>query len=110
MIDLALNENNDLNLSLIENDEETVQSIGIILRTRQGEFFGDPEMGLDQTNIFGKKYDREIASTDIFEALEQEERVNNSQLVSMIQTGRSLAVQIKANVGDTEIETEVNLE
>lgn len=114
MIDLGLNQDNDLDfendLSLVEDGQEVKQSLEVILRTRKGEFFADPEMGLEQSSLLGKRYNKEIAATDIFEAIEQDGRVSDAQIVSMIQTGRSLDIEIKARSETEMIETEVNLE
>ena len=61
MIDLKLDASGDLefdrDLALVSDIDEIKQELEIILKTNQGEFFGDTTMGLNQSEIFVKNPD-----------------------------------------------------
>lgn len=71
--DLVIDENGDI--VMVEDDEELAQSIRMVLQTRKGEFFLDPDHGLVFDNLLGKEASQDEAHEDIVEAVSQEERI-----------------------------------
>lgn len=76
MRDIRLDDTGGLNFkSVVTQSEEVMQSIRIILETKLGEFIGDPELGLDRTDLMDKNFDARYASQSIHDALGQDNRV-----------------------------------
>lgn len=121
MMDLALDENNDLDfdeddLTIVDGDDEITQSLGIILRTRQGEFFDDEEMGLDTSNLLGRDYDEDIGISDIIQALEeQDSRVADVDVndLDVDDESRNLSISLSITLNDdpgNEIDMEEDID
>lgn len=117
MMDLALDENNDLDfdeddLTIVDGDDEIIQSLGIILRTRQGEFFDDEEMGLDTSNLLGRDYDEDIGISDIIQALEeQDSRVADVDVndLDVDDESRNLSISLSITLND-DPDNEIDME
>lgn len=117
MMDLALDENNDLDfdeddLTIVDGDDEITQSLGIILRTRQGEFFDDEEMGLDTSNLLGRDYDEDIGISDIIQALEeQDSRVADVDVndLDVDDESRNLSISLSITLND-DPDNEIDME
>ncbi|WPZ17783.1 DUF2634 domain-containing protein [Geobacillus subterraneus] len=77
---------------MVDGDEEMVQSLTVILRTRKGEWFLNEQFGLDFSPFLTKKFDEVLATDAIAEAAAQEERIQQVEHVSFRREGRSLTV------------------
>lgn len=76
MRDICLDNTGGLDFkSVVTQSEEVMQSIRIILETKLGEFIGDPELGLDQTDLMEKNFDARYANQAIHDVLGQDNRV-----------------------------------
>lgn len=121
MKDLKLDDTGDISLTNndldeVSDDEELEQSIKIILQTRLSEFEPADELGLDPGNMYGKGINKEYLSTDISDAItEQEPRVAS---ITSIQIGepdedRNLDIKIeyvKQDGTKNEMETGVSVD
>ncbi|MCC4332639.1 hypothetical protein BFD03_05530 [Limosilactobacillus reuteri] len=108
MQDIKLDDG-DIRFDYVNDDQEVIQSAEIILGTRKGEFSFAPEMGLRRTNLLGKKSDVEIASSDVYEALQQEDRLKNINVKAIVNDhDRSITLKLTGNVGETKAEMEVD--
>ncbi|MCD7132947.1 GPW/gp25 family protein [Limosilactobacillus balticus] len=100
MQDIKL-DNGDIRFDYVTDDEEIVQSAEIILGTRKGEFVFAPEMGLTRSNILGKHYAKELAASDVYEALQQEERIRSVKVKTDInEHDRSITLSLVADIGE----------
>lgn len=105
-------EGNEIQLS--EDEIDIIQSVRIILQTRQGEFFLDTESGTTHDNLFEKRPNFSYIEQDISEAiLEQEKRVKSVDNVSFLfdESKRNMSIQLTmtATTNDT-IESEVMID
>ncbi|MBU7568199.1 GPW/gp25 family protein [Weissella sagaensis] len=76
MRDIYLDKNGGLDFkTIIDRSDEVLQSIRIILETKLGEFIGDPELGLDRTDLLEKNFNARYATQAIHDALEQDNRI-----------------------------------
>ena len=112
MIDLLLDDDGDLvltnDLQLVSGVSEVEQELKIILKTRQGEFFGDPAMGL--AGLFIKKPNLSYIADSVVQALQQEERVATAEVTSIDLKGRTLEIAFVATLTTGEnITAEVSL-
>lgn len=108
MQDIRL-EDGDIQLDYVNDNQEVIQSAEIILGTRKGEFLLAPEMGLRRANLLGKKTDGEIAASDVYEALQQEERLKNVNVKAIVNDhDRSITLKLTGDVGNTNTEMEVD--
>ena len=99
----------DINLGLVEGIDEVVQSGTIILSTRRGEFDLVPELGTDRSSLLGKKFSKEIASSDIYDALSQDDRFNNIHTTVVEDRNiRSATIHLTATVKEQQVEMEVD--
>ena len=67
----------DIELDYVTGTDEIVQSGTLILSTRRGESDLVPELGMDRSSLLGKNFSKELAVSDVYEALEQDERFTN---------------------------------
>ncbi|MBC2077690.1 DUF2634 domain-containing protein [Listeria booriae] len=96
---------------LVEGSEQLRQNVESILKTAQGEYFLDEDLGLNRENILGKGFDEELARTDIVEAIGQEERIEEVTEIDFVKHRRELQVNLKMTKADDEkIELEVDLD
>lgn len=114
MIDLLIDNDGDLvltnDLQLVDGVSEIEQELKIILKTRQGEFFGDPTMGLDHAGLFIKKPNLSYIADSVVQALQQEERVATAEVTSIDLKGRTLEIAFVATLTTGEnITAEVSL-
>ena len=98
--DLMIDENGDI--VMVEGDEELAQSVRMILETRKGEFFLEPDHGLVFDNLLGKEADLAKAHEDIVEAVLQEERIASVEDVIFTdnQQERTRSVSLKMQKTD----------
>lgn len=65
-------------ITMISDDDELVQGVGIIIATNTGEWFLNPSFGLDRFGILGQKLESEKIVNKITTAiLTNEPRVNS---------------------------------
>lgn len=88
-----------VDLKLFDSKEkeplDLLQSVTIILSTRLGEFPFDENLGLVWENLFGKNYNPEYLTTDITNALmEQEPRIQQITSIDFVTEGRKLIIKI----------------
>ena len=99
----------DINLDLVEGIDEVVQSGTIILSTRRGEFDLVPELGTDRSSLLGKGFSKEIAASDIYDALRQDDRFNSIHTtVVEDRDSRSATIHLTATVKEQQVEMEVD--
>ncbi|MCM3598722.1 DUF2634 domain-containing protein [Metabacillus idriensis] len=55
---------------IIEGDEELAQQVRIAIHTSKGEWFLDPDEGMDRSPLVAKIFDEQAAKDSIIEALE----------------------------------------
>lgn len=108
MKDIKLNDG-DIDLDYVTGADEIVQSGTIILSTRKGESDLIPELGMDRSSLLGKKFSKELAISDVYEALKQDERFTNvTALASSNYKDRSAKINLTATVsGGKQVEMEV---
>lgn len=115
MIDLMLDSDGDLlftdqDLQLVDEVDEIKQELIIILKTRQGEFFGDETMGLNQTGLFVKQPNLNYIANNVVQALKQQERVVSAEVTDIELVNRNLKVAFDATLDTGQsIRTEVDL-
>ena len=99
----------DINLDLVEGTDEVVQSGTINLSTRRGEFELVPELGTDRSSLLGKGFSKEIAASDIYDALRQDDRFNSIHTtVVEDRDSRSATIHLTATVKEQQVEMEVD--
>jgi hypothetical protein len=106
MIDLKLDGESDLkfnenDLQLVSGVDEVIQSVQTLLKTRLGEFFGDTDMGLDQSDILGKNFNEQYAMSDITETLQQDSRVTAVTEISFEKEDRNLICYVTFEIDET---------
>lgn len=108
MIDLRMTADADLeftdDLTLVSDVQEVEQAVKIQLTTREGEFFADDEMGLDQEYLLGKQYNEQYGALAITECLQKDARVTSVEDVVLSLVGRALSVTASFSV-DTIVDT-----
>ena len=93
----------------MEGTDEVVQSGTIILSTRRGEFDLVPELGTDRSSLLGKGFSKEIAASDIYDALRQDDRFNSIHTtVVEDRDSRSATIHLTATVKEQQVEMEVD--
>jgi hypothetical protein len=99
--DLVL-ENGDL--ALVSGGEELAQCCQITLGSNRGEWWFNPEAGLDFDVLLGKGIDEEMVHDAIREALLQEERIVSVDelIVTLDRKARSSVVSFTATGRDGE--------
>ena len=101
----------DQDLQLVSEIDEIKQALMILLKSRKGEFFADLGMGLDQRMLIGKDYDLNYVSSNINNALTQDERVASVIVNKIDVVGRKLYISFVATLENSEtIEMEVALD
>ncbi|SFJ44473.1 Protein of unknown function [Paenibacillus sp. UNC496MF] len=105
--DLVL-ENGDF--ATVTDKEELAQSAEILLGTNQGEWFLDPEMGLNFSALTGKAVEDETAAEAIRAALQQEPRIQGVESIAFARNQRQLTatIVITSEMGSTEVSTSGN--
>ncbi|HAA4682692.1 TPA_asm: DUF2634 domain-containing protein [Listeria monocytogenes] len=114
MKDLFIDSAGDLvikNDDIVMTDEisDIVQSVRMILRTREGEFYFDENSGMNHENLFVKQPNFDYIKQDIVTAIEeQEERISSvdSVLFNFDKNTRKLQVSIKMTRIDGPIDIE----
>ena len=100
-------------LSIVDGDEELVQSVSLTLQTRKGEFFLESEHGLVLDNLLGKVANATEAKEDIVEAISQETRIAAIESVIIAddrkQRTRSISLRLKKENGETLSVSEVSI-
>ena len=115
MIDIKMTNDGDFDfdqdLQLVSEIDEIKQALMILLKSRKGEFFADLWMGLDQRMLIGKDYDLNYVSSNINNALTQDERVASVIVNKIDVVGRKLYISFVATLENSEtIEMEVALD
>ncbi|MED4977229.1 DUF2634 domain-containing protein [Heyndrickxia faecalis] len=89
---------------MVDGDEELVQSIRMLLQTRKGEFFLEPEHGLSFDNIIGKEANQDETHDDIVEAISQEDRIESVEKIDFNDDNkariRSISVELQKADGN----------
>lgn len=115
MIDIKLTSDGDFDfdqdLKFVSEIDEIKQALMILLRSRKGEFFADRSMGLDQRALIGKDYDLNYVSSNVSNALMQDERVASVIVNKIDVVGRKLYISFVATLENSEtIEMKVALD
>lgn len=99
----------DINFDYVNDVNEVIQSGTIILSTRKGEFTLSDELGMDRSSMLGKNFSKELAASDVYEALQQDERFQNIKTVVEANThDRTAKINLTATIGGKDIEMEVD--
>lgn len=99
----------DINFNYVEDVQEVIQSGTIILSTRKGEFTLSNELGMDRSSMLGKNFSKELAASDVYEALQQDERFQNIKTAVEANThDRSAKINLTATIEEKDIEMEVD--
>ncbi|HEL8967637.1 DUF2634 domain-containing protein [Listeria welshimeri] len=114
MKDLLIDSNGDIVVSdndilMTDGVNDIVQSVRMILQTREGEFYFDENSGMNQENLFLKKPNFDYIKQDIITAIEeQEERISSvdSVLFDFDKDTRNLHVSIKMTGLDGPVSAE----
>lgn len=72
----------DGELLLVEGTEEVAQCCAITLGTRAGEWFLNPEMGIDFDLFLGKDFHEELARDELIRALLTDDRIESVEDVT----------------------------
>lgn len=116
MIDLKLDSNQDLatvggDVQIVQDVDEVIQALKILLMTRQGEFFGDVEMGLDTEYVLGKEYNQQYAAASITDALLADPRVISVEDVDLVEdTPRHVSAVVKLIITLDDQDSEETME
>lgn len=115
MIDIKLTSDGDFDfdqdLKFVSEIDEIKQALMILLRSRKGEFFADLSMGLEQRALIGKDYDLNYVSSNISNALTQDDRVASVVVNEIKLIKRDLYIKFVATLKNTRsIEMEVMLD
>lgn len=94
---------------LVEGSEQLRQNVESILKTAEGEYFLDEDLGLNRENILGKSFDEELARTDIVEAIGQEQRIEEVSQIDFEKNGRELQINLKM-IKEDEVEIALEVE
>ncbi|EUJ24771.1 hypothetical protein PGRAN_02720 [Listeria grandensis FSL F6-0971] len=96
---------------LVKGSEQLRQNVESILKTSEGEYVLDEDLGLNRENILGKGFDEELARTDIVEAIGQEQRIEEVSQIDFEKNGRELKINLKMiEMDEEELELEVDLD
>lgn len=99
----------DINFDYINDVDEVIQSGTIILSTRKGEFTLSDGLGMDRSSMLGKNFNKELAASDIYDALDQDERFQNIKTsIEVNEHDRSAKINLTATIEDKEVEMEVD--
>jgi phage baseplate assembly protein W len=92
---------------MVENDLDLAQSVSFILQTAKGEWFLNPDLGLDRDALLAKNFNESLARDSIIEALSYESRIMAVEEIKFTKLGRSLFVDLVVRKQD---ETTLQLE
>ncbi|MBM5675617.1 DUF2634 domain-containing protein [Listeria seeligeri] len=114
MKDLLIDSNGDMVISdndvlMTDGISDIVQSVRMILQTREGEFYFDENSGMNHENLFVKQPNFDYIKQDITTAIiEQEERISSvdSVLFDFDKDSRKLYVSIKMTGIDGPVDVE----
>ncbi|EAD1138804.1 DUF2634 domain-containing protein [Listeria monocytogenes] len=114
MKDLLIDSNGDIVISdndilMTDGVNDIVQSVRMILQTREGEFYFDENAGMNHENLFMKKPNFDYIKQDIITAIEeQDERISSvdSVLFDFDKDTRNLHVSIKMTGVDGPVSVE----
>ena len=113
MKDFLLDETGDIvltnDLTYLTGPEEIAQSVRVILTTRLNEFELERELGLEQSNLLGKRLNIDYLIQDITDAiLSQETRITSLKNLEINKLdNRKLEIKIEMIAENTDIEIEV---
>lgn len=94
---------------MIGDPDELRQTVYIGLQTNQGEWFLNPDVGIDFSVFEQKNPDEEEIRAEIQRGLMQEERIESVSIdIEYDGNGRELRVRFTATAGDGEQEVIIN--
>lgn len=79
---------------VIEGDEQLAQEVRISIETLQGEWFLDPEEGMDREPFLGKRFNANNARSSIIESLMNTSEPLSVEQITFITIERVLYVDI----------------
>lgn len=104
--DLVL-ENNDL--AVVDGAEELAQCAEVLLGTNKGEWFLNPDFGLDFKALLGKGVSDEAVIEAVQDALAQEERIQSVNAIQIARADRSLSISLSLSGEDGATEVTANV-
>lgn len=112
MLTIKLDDTGDImihsgQLQMTTGSEEIAQSCRLILGVNKGEWFLNPELGIDHSKFLGKNVSRDEMQDEITSGLLQEPRVQTVETVNfeIDRAARKLTVSFKATATNGEIIT-----
>lgn len=95
-------------LQMVAGAEEVAQSCRVILGTRRGEWFLNPELGIDFDAFNGKDPSLEVMEDELRAGLEQEPRIQTIDEITITvnKVDRTLLVSFTATAVDGQIVSE----
>ncbi|MDF2657755.1 MAG: hypothetical protein K0Q94_546 [Paenibacillus sp.] len=97
---------------IVEGPDELRQSVYIGMQTNQGEWFLNPDVGMDHSLFVGKSPNQEAMRAETVRAVMQEDRIRTVDEVQFAKDtkARKLMVSFKATAADgNTVEEEVDI-
>lgn len=108
--DLAF-ENGDF--KTVQDTEELRQTVYIGMQTNEGEWFLNPDLGMNQRVFVGKKPNDEAMRAEIIKGAFQDERISSVDEIEIVRDTKKRKIDVSfratAATGET-IENEVNID
>lgn len=103
--DLIINEQGEL--VMIDGDDELLQSLRIGLNTNRGEWFLNPDLGIDFSLYVGKNPNEEEMRSDLSDGILQESRVDSVDEITFERdlSSRQQTISFKATKKTGEVIT-----
>lgn len=92
--DLVIEKND---IPFVEEEEELQQVVTELLSVFKGEWYFNPEHGADYFSFLGEKFDEEVVTSVILDALSQEPRIQTADHFRYEKNGRSLTIYMRIN-------------
>lgn len=117
MKSFEINETGDLeirnnNINMIKGKDEVLQQLRLIFRSNQGEWYFNPEYGLNYDNILSKKPNLDLIRDEIKNGLSQCSKVMSIDYVNVDfdRSSRRLTIDFQATDIEGNIIKEANIE
>jgi len=100
----------DGELQLVEGEDEVAQCVDVALNTNQGEWFFNPNMGIDYSKVLGKSTDAEARNT-VIQGISQETRIDtiDELNINTNRADRTREISFKASSDEGVVESEVTI-
>lgn len=89
-------------LIMVEGDQELAQSCELILGTNRGEWFLNPDFGIDFSVFRGKNLNNELVTDEVMAGLLQEERLDSIEDIYIQQDTKNRKATVNFTVKKTD--------